>query len=164
MTAYGTHANTAPLPWGPSLEPYLLLTPPFFAGEAGVLPSSAGVDEACGVLSSAQIVTQEFAGPRAETEDGFESHIGTNHLGHFLLIHLLLPVLRSSACPRFSNAAFIALNTTACVNLEFIPCLVPLTLSVDTCCLQELSEFDGSQEWHASIQVCLHILNNPTLC
>jgi NAD(P)-dependent dehydrogenase (short-subunit alcohol dehydrogenase family) len=34
-----------------------------------------------------------MAVPRATTADGFESHIGTNHLGHFALTGLLLPAL-----------------------------------------------------------------------
>ena len=32
--------------------------------------------------------------PREETEDGFESHMGANHLGHFLLTLLLVPYMR----------------------------------------------------------------------
>ncbi len=52
-----------------------------------------------------------MACPRAETVDGFELQIGTNHVGHFLLTQLLLPVLGegsrvvvlSSAGHRFSD-------------------------------------------------------------
>lgn len=32
-------------------------------------------------------------GDRHETEDGFESQLATNYIGHFLLTHILLPVL-----------------------------------------------------------------------
>lgn len=35
-----------------------------------------------------------MAGPRLETTDGFESHMGTNHLGPFLLTLGLLPFLQ----------------------------------------------------------------------
>lgn len=37
--------------------------------------------------------------PEGRTEDGFETHIGTNHFGHALLTLLLLPKLKKSDVP-----------------------------------------------------------------
>jgi len=37
-----------------------------------------------------------MSAPREETCDGFESHVGTNHLGHFLLTELMLPWLKKA--------------------------------------------------------------------
>ena len=35
-------------------------------------------------------------GPRKETKDGYESQIGTNHLSHFLLTSMLMPLLKKA--------------------------------------------------------------------
>lgn len=47
------------------------------------------------------------------TEDGFESQLAVNHLGHFYLTHLLLPALKTSGAV---NGPSRVVNVTSCAH------------------------------------------------
>lgn len=54
-----------------------------------------------------------MACPNAITKDGFEMQFGCNHLGHFLLMHLLTPLLLKTAEKTGKPSRFVALSSCA---------------------------------------------------
>lgn len=86
-------------------------------------------------LSSVRRFAQEFSGrfgnldllvnnasaimvPKQKTRDGFEMHIGTNHLGHFALTGLLLDRLAAAGSSRIVNTASLAHRLTPGLDLD----------------------------------------------
>jgi len=56
--------------------------------------------------------------PLQQTRDGFEMHIGTNHLGHFALTGLLLPMLQATTGARVVNTSSMAHRMTKGLKLD----------------------------------------------
>lgn len=59
--------------------------------------------------------------PQGRTVDGFERHLGTNHLGHFALTNLLLPMIRERVVTIASDAHARGRLDFSDLNLEHRP-------------------------------------------
>ena len=57
-----------------------------------------------------------MACPFQLTSDGHEMQFGTNHLGHFLLVKELLPVLKDTGNKAASNSRVVVLSSSAHFN------------------------------------------------
>lgn len=55
-----------------------------------------------------------MASPFKLTEDGFESQLAINYLGHFLLAHLLFPQLKAGGTKEFNSRI---VNVSSCAHL-----------------------------------------------
>lgn len=53
-------------------------------------------------------------GPFSESVDGYESQFATNYLGHFLLTHLLLPLIKAGGTV---NEFSRIINVSSCAHL-----------------------------------------------
>jgi len=77
---------------------------------ASVRECAAGLEQDLGSLDVLMNNAGIMAVPKALTQDGFESQIGTNHLGHFALTGLLLPTLLAAPEPRVVTVSSNAHN------------------------------------------------------
>ncbi|KAL4955743.1 hypothetical protein BDW69DRAFT_193009 [Aspergillus filifer] len=67
------------------------------ASFASIRAAAKQFQSECDRLDTLILNAGTMANPPSLTEDGYEIHFGTNHIGHFLLTKLLLPTLRATA-------------------------------------------------------------------
>ncbi len=89
---------------GGSAEPLELDLASLASVRSAVVEVGTRVDAMDVLVNNAGIMAPPFG----TTEDGFETQIGTNHLGHFALTEGLLPVLLAADAPRVVNVSSTA--------------------------------------------------------
>jgi NAD(P)-dependent dehydrogenase (short-subunit alcohol dehydrogenase family) len=94
--AAAAQGQVAAVATGPTPEVMLLDLQDLSSVRAAAQQIAGDVDHLDVLMNNAGIM----AVPHAVTVDGFESQIGTNHLGHFALTGLLLPTLLAASAPR----------------------------------------------------------------
>ena len=103
-TTSAVQRATAGADHGGSAEPLHLDLASLASVNACVADVSSRVDALDILVNNAGVMAPPFG----TTEDGFETQIGTNHLGHFALTAGLLPLLEASAAPRVVNVSSTA--------------------------------------------------------
>jgi NAD(P)-dependent dehydrogenase (short-subunit alcohol dehydrogenase family) len=101
VKAEAARDQVAAVATGPGPEVMLLDLQDLSSVRAGAKLIAGEVDHLDVLMNNAGIM----AVPHAVTVDGFESQIGTNHLGHFALTGLLLPSLLAASQPRVVNVS-----------------------------------------------------------
>ena len=74
------------------------------ASLASIREAAAAIAEATDAVDVLLNNAGVMATPRGETKDGFELQVGTNHLGHFALTGLLLPLIPHGAATADGNS------------------------------------------------------------
>ena len=100
---------------------------------ASVRAFADGVDGVDVLVNNAGIM----AVPYAQTVDGFESQIGTNHLGHFALTNLLLPKITDRVVTVSSGMhllGYISLKDLNWKSRPYLPGRPTASPSWPTCC------------------------------
>merc|ERR1712023_503164 len=80
-----------------------------------MLVQNAGVMKSPGL----EAVGQNFTYGYDTTEQGFEMHIGVNHIGHFYLTQLLEPILKKSAPARVVSVSSSAERSAYAKGIRF---------------------------------------------
>lgn len=93
--------------------------------------------------------------PEGRTKDGFEMHMGTNHLSHFLLFHELADRLLASVTPAFHARV---LNVSSLAH-RTAPLRVPADVDVDGAEEDEDQRrpYDGWAAYAASKNANIHM-------